>query len=253
MKTVPVSECDYLDEDPPLRGQNYVCLSFISPNDIIKRKEVFYFENFVKHFSNEMQVFFGDLLKKYPNEEGIIKTIGDRYNYIFNENKMTSEYDYFISQNDEKLNKEFMEKNDFQTNVRGVKIRGVFDTMKEAEIRTEVLKKKDPNFHIYIGTVGCWLPWSPIHDHVDRQEYAEEELNTLMKAYKENESKKEEYFETRKEDLKKIRASIENVIERPPAVELVNEDEPKKSKEPLPKQEEVTFEEVEASKEKVKN
>ena len=242
-KTIPVSECDYLDEDPPLRGQNFVCLSFLSPEDAIKQKEIFYFEEFVKHFSKEMQQFFGDLLKKYPNEEGIIKTIADRYNYIFNEDKMTSEFNYYVSQHDESLNKEFMAQNDFQTNIRGVKIRGVFDTMKEAEIRSEVLKRKDTKFHIYIGTVGCWLPWSPIPDHIQKQEYAEEELNTLMKAYKENEAKKEEYFETRKEDLKKLRSNIETNIERPPAVEVVKEEPEKK--------EEVTFEQVDSTKEVV--
>ena len=30
------TETDYLDIDPPINGQNYVCLSFVSPEDIIE-------------------------------------------------------------------------------------------------------------------------------------------------------------------------------------------------------------------------
>ena len=41
---------DLLDEDKPIAGQKFTCLSFISPEDIIKQREMFYFENFVKHW-----------------------------------------------------------------------------------------------------------------------------------------------------------------------------------------------------------
>ena len=41
---------DLLDEDKPIAGQKYVCLSFVSPEDILKDKNIFYFEKFLKHF-----------------------------------------------------------------------------------------------------------------------------------------------------------------------------------------------------------
>lgn len=41
---------DLLDEDKPIAGQKYVCLSFVSPEDILKDKNLFYFEKFLKHF-----------------------------------------------------------------------------------------------------------------------------------------------------------------------------------------------------------
>ena len=41
---------DLLDEDKPIGGQKYVCLSFVSPEDILKDKNLFYFEKFLKHF-----------------------------------------------------------------------------------------------------------------------------------------------------------------------------------------------------------
>ena len=39
---------DLLDEDKPIAGQKFVCLSFVSPEKILKQKEMFYFDNFFK-------------------------------------------------------------------------------------------------------------------------------------------------------------------------------------------------------------
>ena len=36
-----LNEVDLLDEDKPIAQQKYVCLSFISPENIIKKKEEF--------------------------------------------------------------------------------------------------------------------------------------------------------------------------------------------------------------------
>jgi hypothetical protein len=39
MSTEEVDTTDYLDVDKPLPGQNYACLSFVCPEEIIKKKE----------------------------------------------------------------------------------------------------------------------------------------------------------------------------------------------------------------------
>jgi len=44
-----------------------------------------------------------------------------------------------------------------------------------------------------VGEVGKWLPWDPEPAEVSEQEYAEEQLNTLMKKYKENEEQREQF------------------------------------------------------------
>ena len=41
---------DLLDEDQPIAGQKFVCLSFISPEKILKQKEMFFFDSFIKQF-----------------------------------------------------------------------------------------------------------------------------------------------------------------------------------------------------------
>ena len=41
---------DLLDEDQPLAGQKFVCLSFLSPEHILKQKELFFFEKFIEQY-----------------------------------------------------------------------------------------------------------------------------------------------------------------------------------------------------------
>jgi hypothetical protein len=84
--------------------------------------------------------------------------------------------------------------------MRGLKVRGVYGTLKEAQVRAEVLRRKDPTFDVFVGQVGYWLPWDPENkDKVEDQEYMEGELNTLMKKYKENQQKKDEFWAQEKE------------------------------------------------------
>lgn len=208
---VPVSEMDYLEADPPLRGQNYVCLSFISPEDVIAKKEHFFFERFLKNFSKEMQELFVGLATRYPKDKDNLRLMQDRYPYLFNENAIGDEYAFFSSTHQEELQKEYDEKVDFQTNIRGLKVRGVFDTLREAQIRAEVLRKIDGKFHVYVSEVGVWCPWSPNPDDIQNQEFAETQLNTLMKHYKENQTKKDIYYEERKNELQfmKVKKDIE--------------------------------------------
>ena len=74
----------------------------------------------------------------------------------------------------------------FQTSVRGVKVRGTYDTLKEAQVRAKVLQRRDPNFHVFVGQVGYWLPWDPEADNVSGQEYAESHLNRVVEQYNKN-------------------------------------------------------------------
>ena len=82
--------------------------------------------------------------------------------------------------------------------MRGIKVRGVFDTIEEAKLRSEFIKKSDSKFDIFIAQVGCWCPWSPNPNDLQDQEFAETQLNTLMKQYKQNMDAKDELFEARK-------------------------------------------------------
>lgn len=202
---VSVKECDVLDEDPPLRGQNYACLSFVSPEDVIKKKEVFFIEMFLKNFSLDMNEFFTRLSEKYTDELDTIRSIKEKHEFVFDPNQMYEEYIHYVNSNSVNLEKDYYQQNNFQTSIRGLKVRGIFDTLKEAEIRAQVLKKIDDRFNVYVAQVGCWVPFSPNPEDIENQEYAETHLNTLMKNYKDNQEKKDIFYEERKRELQMLK------------------------------------------------
>jgi hypothetical protein len=202
---VPVSQCDLLDEDPPLRGQNYACVSFISPEDVIKKKEVFFMEMYLKNFSIDMNEFFTRLGEKYKDDIDTLMSIKEKHQQVFDPDMLYEDYLYYVNNNSANLDKDYYVQNNFQTSLRGLKIRGVFDSLKEAEIRAQVLKKIDNRFNVYVAQVGCWVPFSPNPDDIENQEYAETQLNTLMKNYKENQEKKDVFYEERKRELQVLK------------------------------------------------
>lgn len=209
-ETVSVKECDYLDEDKPIRGQNYVCLSFLSPEEVLKDKEAFYFSEFVKSFTKDVNTLFDSLKLKYPDSASTIDVIRENNDYILDSDKIDDQYKFFKSVHSKDLEKTFLAKNNFRTSVRGIKVRGSYDTLEEAKIRAEVLKRSgNDRFDIFVGQVGCWCPFSPNPDDIADQEYAETQLNTLMKKYKENNEQKDAAFEQRKQDkLQKAAAEL---------------------------------------------
>ena len=197
---VPTKEVDYLDEDKKIRGQNYVLLSFISPEDVIANKEAYYFSKYINQFSKDMNTLFDGVLSKYPESKDLIDTLKTNHAYIFDSNEMNEQYKFFKSVNSSDIEAEYHRDNNFQTTIRGIKVRGVFDTIDEARNRSEFIKKIDNKFDIFIGEVGCWCPWSPNPNDLQNQEYAETQLNTLMKKYKENMDSKDALFEKRRQE-----------------------------------------------------
>lgn len=108
------------------------------------------------------------------------------------------EYDDFIFEKSSALEEEFFAANDFKTTIRGIKVRGVFSSEAEASVRAKRLQRSDPNFNIYMGSVGKWMAWEPEPGKVTTQEYANEQLNTLMKKYKDNEEARETFYNEQK-------------------------------------------------------
>lgn len=86
-------------------------------------------------------------------------------------------------------------------NIRSLKVRGVFDTYEEAKKQAEDLQKKDPNYHIFVGEVGKWLPWDPSPDSAKDQQYYEKQLQDLHKGYLQNREKAKQVEAERKQDM----------------------------------------------------
>ena len=123
---------------------------------------------------------------------------------------LDDEYKSYIDAKEEQLQKEYNELHEFQTNTRGIKVRGVFGSQEEAEMRCKMLRQEDPHHDVYVGPVGMWMPFHPEAYKTGRVEYLEKELNELMAKKKENDETSKEQFKQRVQEAKK-KAIQENI------------------------------------------
>ena len=61
------TETDYLDIDPPINGQNYVCLSFVSPEDIIEDRHAFNVSKYLQSIAKSEDKDFDKLMSQYKD------------------------------------------------------------------------------------------------------------------------------------------------------------------------------------------
>ena len=176
---------DYLEVDEPIPGQNFVCLSFVSPESIIQSKESFKVAKFLQSYAKDKDLDVKKLMK---------------------------EYDDFTYKYSDELQRDFDKENNFQTNVRGLKVRGTYSTKEEAERRAKSLQNIDSDFHVFVGQVGYWLPWDPCADKIEDEHYIDTQLNEMMQKYKENNIDRDIFYEEEKRD--KIKAAREEVIRK---------------------------------------
>lgn len=223
MEAVP-KLVDLLEEDNPLPGQKFACISFVSPENILNNKNVFFFEKFLKTWDFEKSFskynqFTNFISYKYNlNAEDLQKDFKEfitEENKNINESSLNDDYKNFLDTNEKELEQEFSEMNNFTTTTRGIKVRGVFETQEEAELRCKILRELDPNHDVYVGPVGLWMPWEPDAYKTGRVEYLEQELNQLMHEKEKNEKKAKMQFDSRVNDAKKkaIEDNKKNALE----------------------------------------
>jgi len=233
-----------LTADKEIPGQKWALLSFVSPEEVLKNKDRFFFEEFVKNYDFEF---------KTSNLEGFLATnvlkinehletkavefekadlsgsaelcrnsklrvdtvLNDLQDFLkksakeLNENKLKDSYNSFVEANSKRLESDFYVLNKFQTSTRGLKIRGVFEYREEAATYASKLIKDDPIHNILIGEIGKWIPWDPNVNEIADQEYADEQLNNLMKKKRENEEQKAAFFRDKNiQKTDKVRFSV---------------------------------------------
>ena len=200
---------DFLTSDSGIPGQNYCCLSFLSPEKILKDKNIFFLSEFLKDYCK--------------NEKLNYKEVDDKYKD-------------FLYKEQENLQKDFDTKNEFKSNIRGLKVRGIYDSRQEAEQRAKILHRMDQDHHVFVGSVGQWLPWDPEPDKIADQEYIDEGLNNLMGEYKKNQINKDQFFEERKNEkmqdqMKAVEESKKKHEEETKQIEEVTEQDGNKKPE----------------------
>jgi len=229
---------DFLEEDPEIRSQKFVLLSFLSPENVLEQKDHFFFGEFLKQYEvdykiRNLETFLVNLVRRIndgltkegerldalgPDLSGAAShcrksrlnmgNILETYQTYVKENdaaikktKIKDDYEAFMFKNQSTLEDEFFKKNEFRTSIRGLKVRGVTGTHGEAVILSKKLQRSDPIHNIFVGEVGKWLPWDPKPSQVQDQEYAEDQLNSLMKNYKNNEEAREKFISEERKEL----------------------------------------------------
>jgi len=213
---------DLCDEDQPVSGQKFVCLSFVSPENILKKRETYLFEKFVQQWdmSKSMDKFSEFInfisFKHNLNVQNLLteynEFVKDEEVKLKNDSKVVEDdYKNFIDKNEDRLNLQFNRDNDFQTNVRGVKVRGSFATQEEAERNCKKLRDSDPTHDIFLGEVGKWMAFDPNAYKTGKVEFLEPELNRLHEEKIKNELLAKQEFDTRIRETKReaIRKNVE--------------------------------------------
>lgn len=210
---------DLCDEDQPIAGQKFACISFVSPERLLKKRELFLFDQFIQQwdFTKSMEKYmdFTNFLS-YKYNLKVDDVMADFNDFVKEEDaklkslSVDDDFKNFMDKNEEKLTEQFQRAHAFQTSVRGFKMRGVYPTQEEAEMRCKKLRENDPNHDIFVGPVGMWIPWDPDAYKTGRIEFMEEELNQLHSEKLKNEVKAKEEFERRVKESKK-KAIQENI------------------------------------------
>jgi len=208
-------EEDFLEVDNPIPGQSYACLSFVSPDKVLSTKEKYMYYHYQKFRLDRYNKMFLEAFNNMvsENEDGMVELsrlmdMRKSMDGLFKEdelsfNQFNEKFDDFLFRDEDTVAKQFDEMNEFKTSVRGLKVRGVYDTRREAEVRAKVLQRKDQSFDVFVGQVGYWLPWDPEGNKLEDQEYLNNDLNKLVKEYKNNESKKDMFYQEQKAERKK--------------------------------------------------
>ena len=167
---------DYLDEDPVISSQKYCVVSVLTPKnfkfDAVKANNEEYFDELVENLDES------DPNYKLLKEIAVLKTenqkLRTKLKSIDDEKKVTM-YTF--------------------------KVRGSYETVEEAQKRIALLNALDKNVNIYLAEVGKWCPFEDDPEKAKDAVYKDEELNRLMKGYKENQEKGKQLFEQRKAEL----------------------------------------------------
>jgi hypothetical protein len=215
-------EEDYLDVDKPITGQNFYCVSFVSPDKILEQKDKFMFYHYERAVNKKVSTMLSEGLTSLidKTEDGKID-VSDIIILKKSIEKTCAEYDLTFEQfkdkfedfkfgNEDKIGEAFDKENNFRTSVRGVKVRGVYDTKREADVRAGVLQRQDPLFDVFVGQMGYWCPWDPNPQKIDDIEYMNNDLNKLVKEYKSNEAKKDMFYQEQKTQRQKDALSSED-------------------------------------------
>ena len=166
-RTTPVSETDFLSQDPPVAHQNYACISYVSPEALLARKDAFMADRFRKQTMGELSMLLEKLCSEFPDDD-----VGYMIGAVRSK--------HFVAASaaaDEKK-----AEGGWSTTVRGLKVRGVYETLDDAQTRASQLKKIDKEYDVFVAEVGCWCQWHPDPSQIGEKQYTNPQENAIFKS-----------------------------------------------------------------------
>ena len=176
----PTSEADYLSQDSPIPGQEYVCMSFVSPSDVIPAKDAFVFERYIKEvFLPKITTFTAAVGESPESVEQFSKALTSDLDDTL------KDVSAFQSANKSRLDTEFAALNPADITISGFKVRGAYPDIGSAKKRAEALQRQDRGTDVFVAQMGAWCPVHPSAESIGDVVYDESELNTLMRMKRE--------------------------------------------------------------------
>lgn len=195
---------DCLKEDEPIPGQRTAVISMVEPkySKLMSNREAFFAANFLQKFFAERKSI-EQYITKESNNISVTDLMKENFDFSF-ENIQKLYYEY-LKFNGNTLQQKFDTKYNPQDImlITGFKVRGVFsndDLLKQA---IKKFHKFEPAVNIYTVPVGKWIPYCPISDENIPQEFAEKQLNNLIKKQKFDVQEEKEKFENKIQNIPK--------------------------------------------------
>ena len=228
-KVIEMKDGDHLIEDPELPGQKYVLLSFAEPRfDRWEQKQLYHMTKFLHWFYT--QSLFHPILEMVRNTvqdsltEAQLSALQSKIetnltSELLQQRHMESEKDFSFSirtvtQRFEDYKELHTEENEAlfkkettpELCTHGVKVRGVFPTLAEANEYALMLRKQqiEPYIDVFVTEMGKWVPKRPFLNQIEAaytDEWGNEmtELNLLMKNLQQQDSERKTEFHKRKQ------------------------------------------------------
>lgn len=227
-----------LIDDPTIADQQWTCISFVSPEDLIQKRELYNMNQFLfndvnksigasaEHMAKEINLhnegLFNDLVNKYSkssdpahkelveslntlrskcqvNEEQFVNRCSRKY--FIDQDEISDRYKVYCSTNYQELLESFNDKFDEKRcSIRGFKVRGNFKEYEKADEHADAMRKLEPGVAIAVAPVGAWVPWDADPDAVQNSEYMLSELNTMMKKRQDQDRARDKMFKERVEN-----------------------------------------------------
>lgn len=208
LKTDPAYR-DRLVETPAPPQQQYFVASFLAQPDVIKRREMFFFERFVQQWDlssslDRFTEFLFFMSKKHgipmaDLEKDLTEYVTEESSRLVAAGRVHDDYVTFIEKYGEELVEEFHAAYPFETGLRMIKVAGAFGSHEAAHEYGKFVRTADAGSSTHVGAVGLWMPFDADFIKDEKKEYLEEEGNELMAQRDRNNAACQREFTQRKQ------------------------------------------------------